>query len=413
MQPATEQYRPFDIKTIRSEFPMFQRRVNGNLLVYLDNAGSSLKPAVMIDRLQEFYRTEFANTQEQNSLSQAATAAVEEVRSAVAGMLGASGPEEIIFVRNATEAINLVAYGFGRSILKPGDEVLITEMEHDSNVLPWQVACELSGASLQVAPVESSGVLDLNAFERKISDRTKMIAVTHVSNVFGTIYPAREIAEMAGRRGIPFLVDGAQSAPHMPVNVSAIGCQFYAISAHKMGGPTGVGVLYGSRDWLERLPPYQVGGVMSESVTATSYEWKPLPKKFEAGTASIAEIVAFGPALKYWQQVGMENITRVERELVQYATERLRSLDRVRIVGSGSDRVSVLSFTVDGMKPQDVETALDRDGIVVRGGALNARLLMRRLELPGVVRASFMFYNTERDCDALFESLRQVIKSES
>ena len=410
MSTLVTQERSLDIKAIRSEFPMLQRRVNGNLIVYLENAGSSLKPSVMINRLQDFYRNEFANTNEQNSLSRAATSAVEEVRSAVAEMLGASSPEEIIFVRNATEAINLVAYGFGRSILKPGDEVLVTEMEHDSNVVPWQIACELSGASLQIAPVESSGVLDLDAFEKKISSRTKMIAVTHVSNVFGTIYPVDKIGSMARQRGIPFLVDGAQAAPHMPIDVKDIGCQFYAMSAHKMGGPTGVGVLYGSRDWLERLPPYQVGGIMTKSVTPTTHDWKPLPKKFEAGTESIAEIVAFGSAMKYWQQVGLENITKVERELVQYATERLRELDGIRIVGSGSGRVSVLSFTVDGMEPQAVETALDRDGIIVRGGQLNARLLMRRLELPGVVRASFMFYNTERDCDVLFESLRQIIR---
>jgi cysteine desulfurase / selenocysteine lyase len=243
MPTETEPQPSFDIQTIRQEFPMLQHRVNGKPPVYLENAGSSLKPAAMIQRLQEFYSSEFANTNEQNSLSRTATTAVEEVRSAVARRLGASSPEEIIFVRNATQAINLVAYGFGRSLLQPGDEVLVTEIEHDSNFLPWQVVCEISGATLRIAPVESSGVLDLQAFENNISERTKMIAVTHVSNVFGTVYPVGEMAAMAARRGIPFLVDGAQSAPHMPIDAGALGCQFYAMAGHKMGGPPGWGLI--------------------------------------------------------------------------------------------------------------------------------------------------------------------------
>jgi cysteine desulfurase / selenocysteine lyase len=404
-----QQPRSFDVQAIRNEFPMLQRRVHGKPLVYLDNAASSLKPAAMITRLSDFYKFEFANTNEQNSLSRAVTAAVQDVRSTTGKMLGASSPEEIIFVRNATEAINVVAHGFARSVLKPGDEVLVTVAEHDSNLLPWQIACEMSGASLRIAPVEPSGELDLHTFENTICDRTRVIAVSHVSNVFGTIYPVQEIGAIGRRLGIPFLVDGAQAAPHLPVDVNAIGCQFYAMSAHKMGGPTGVGVLYGRRDWLEKLPPFQVGGVMDSSLTPTTHSWKPLPKKFEAGTESIAEIVAFGSALTYWQQIGNENVARTERELVQYATDRLQEIKGVKIIGAGSERISVLSFTVDGIEAQDVETALDRDGIIVRGGQLNARLLMQRLELSGAVRASFMFYNTKEDCDTLLERLHRIV----
>jgi cysteine desulfurase/selenocysteine lyase len=401
----------FDAGRIREDFPMLETRVHGKPIVYLDNAASSLKPSAMIDRLEHFYSTQFANTNEENSLSQAATEAVQQVRSSVAEFFRASSPEEMIFVRNATEAINLVAYGFGRSVLQRGDEVLITSMEHDSNVLPWQIACETSGARLRVAAVEASGALDLQRFEQNISDRTKVVAVSQVSNVFGTIYPVQEIVTMAHRRNIPVLVDGAQSAPHLPINLQEIGCEFFVMSAHKMGGPTGVGVLYGQKDWLERLPPYQVGGVMSASVTADSHAWKPLPKRFEAGTESIAEIVAFGAAIEYWRSIGIEKISQVERELAAYTSDQLSRLRNVKVLGAETERVSVVSFTVDGADPKEIESKLDKGGIIVRGGDLNAKLLMQTLGIPGAVRASFMFYNTKQDCDALVQNLQRIVQA--
>jgi cysteine desulfurase/selenocysteine lyase len=400
----------FDAERVRDDFPMLETRVHGKPIVYLDNAASSLKPNAMIDRLERLYSSEFANTNEQNSLSQTATEKVQQVRSSVAQLFHASSPEEIVFVRNATEAINLAAYGFGHSVLQGGDEVLITSMEHDSNVIPWQIACETSGARLRVAEVEPSGVLDLQRLERNISDRTKVIAVSQVSNVFGKIYPVREIVAIAHRRNIPVLVDGAQGAPHLPVDLQEIGCEFYAMSAHKMGGPTGVGVLYGRRDWLERLPPYQVGGVMSASMTADSHQWKPIPKKFEAGTESIAEIVAFGAAIEYWRGIGLDQISQAERELVAYACDQLKRLPRIHVLGAETERVSVVSFTVDGMDAKEVESKLDQDGIIVRGGDLNAKLLMHTLGLSGAVRASFMFYNTKHDCDALVHSLERILQ---
>jgi cysteine desulfurase / selenocysteine lyase len=398
-----------DVEAMRQRFPMLQRSLNGHPLIYLDNAGSSMKTFAMADRLRDFYLDEYANTNEENSLSKIATQSVAQVRESVAKFLGASSSEEIVFVRSATEAINLVAYAFERSQLKPGDEVVVTDVEHDSNFLPWQIACERSGAKLRIAPTEENGGLSLDAFERTLSERTKVISITHVSNVFGTVYPVAEIAALAKRRDIALFVDGAQAAPHLPVDVKTLGCDFYALSAHKMGGPTGVGVLYGRREWLEKLPPYQVGGVMAASVGPDTHEWKPVPKKFEAGTEAIAEIVAFGPALQYWQEVGPTNIEATERELVRYATERLRSLRGIRILGAGTGRVSIVSFTIDGVKPQEVEKALDREGIVIRSGMLNARILMRRLGLSGAVRASFMFYNTHAECDRLAEALHRLL----
>jgi cysteine desulfurase/selenocysteine lyase len=397
-----------EVDRIRQDFPMLGRSLHGKPLLYLDNAGSSLKPRSVLDRHRNFYEFEYANTNEENSLSQNATKAVADVRSSIANLLGASSPDEIVFLRSATEAVNLVAYAFERSQLQAGDEIVVTEMEHDSNFLPWQIACERSGAKLRIAAVARSGELDLDGLEKLLSERTKMIAVAHVSNVFGTIYPVAEIGAIAKGHGIPFFVDGAQAAPHLPVDVAKIGCDFYGFSAHKMGGPTGVGVLYGRREWLEKLPPYQVGGVMVSSLSATSHEWKPVPKKFEAGTEAIAEIVAFGPAVKYWSELGLENIEAAERRLVQYATDRLRAIPGIEIIGVGSGRVSIVSLNAHGMKPQDVEVALDREGIIVRSGTLNARILMRRLGLPGAVRAAFMFYNTEAECDRLCESLRRL-----
>jgi cysteine desulfurase / selenocysteine lyase len=369
---TVEQQGSVSTEVVREHFPILRRSIHGKQLAYPDNGGSSLKPQAMVDRLKNFYSHEFANTNEENRLSRAATQTIEEVRSCMANALGAASAEEIVFVRSATEAVNLVAYAFERSQLSNGDEVVATETEHDSNFLPWQIACERSGAKLRIVPIQDSGLLDLSALEATLSDRTKIIAIAHVSNVFETVYHVHQIASIARRRGIALFLDGAQAAPHLPVNVRDIGYDFYAIPAHKMGGPTGVGILYGRREWLEKFPLYQVGGTMASSVSPTTHKGRPIPKKFEAGAEAISEIVAFCPALRYCSMFGMP-------------TSR---------------------------QPQEVERALDGDGIVVRSGMLNARILMDRLKLPGAVRASFTFYTTAQECVQLVESLRRPVTNQ-
>ncbi|HEX8370782.1 MAG TPA: SufS family cysteine desulfurase [Pyrinomonadaceae bacterium] len=401
----------FDVEKIRADFPMLKQKVNGKPLVYLDNSASSQKPQVMIDRLCDFYTNEYAKIDEIHSLSKKATENYEQARGKVAKLINAHDAKEIIFERGATEALSRLANSFARSILKEGDEILITAMEHHSNLVPWHIACGESGAKLKVAPINEKGELLLDEFESKLTERTKVVAVTHVSNVLGTINPIKQICEMAYERNIRTVIDGAQSAAHLPVDVQDLNCDFYAVSGHKMGGPSSVGFLYGKAAWLDRLPPIEGGSVMAETVTFEDFETKPLPKKIEAGTPSFAEAIAYGAAVDYWSNLGLENIAEYEKELLAYATEKVRAIDRVKIIGEAQDKISVLSFTIDGIEPNKIEETLDKEGIAIRSGTLSAQPLMKVLGVSGVARASFMFYNTPEEAAALAAGIEKCIKA--
>jgi cysteine desulfurase/selenocysteine lyase len=389
---------------------MLKQTVNGKPLVYLDNSATSQKPQVMIDRLRDFYTNEYAKTDEIHTLSKKATENFEQAREKIAKFINAPNAREVVFERGATEAISRLANSFARGVLKEGDEILVTAMEHHSNLVPWQIACRESGAKLKVAFINDKDELKLDQFESKLTERTKIVAVTHVSNVLGTINPIKRICEMAYERNIRSVIDGAQAAAHLPVDVQDLGCDFYAVSGHKMGGPSSIGFLYGREVWLESLPPIEGGSVMADTVTFEDFTTKPLPKKVEAGTPAFAEAIAFGEAVNYWSNLGMENIEVYEKELVAYATEKVSAIDRVRIVGKARDKVSVLSFVIDGIEPNKIEESLDQEGIAIRSGTLSAQPLIHLLGLSGVARASFMFYNTREEADALVSAIEKTIK---
>ncbi|MFL5350403.1 MAG: aminotransferase class V-fold PLP-dependent enzyme [Hyalangium sp.] len=401
-----------DGERVRHDFPLLlRRRENGQPLYYLDNAATTHKPRVVIESLQELYSTLNAKNREEHALSQAITQALKEARQKVATFLHAEDPSEIIFVRNATEAINLVAYGFGRSVLQPGDEVVLTHLEHHSNIVPWLMACEQTGAQVRVAPVTEAGEVEVEKLEALLSERTRLVAVSHVSNVFGTILPLRRIIRAAHARGIPVLIDGAQGAPHLPVDVLELGCDFYACSSHKLYGPMGVGVLYGRTDWLERLPAYQGGSEMAEEVSFEKWKPKPLPKKFEAGSPALMDAIGLGRALDYVQRLGMDRIALYEKELLGYARQQLGAIDRVKLVGNPRDAVGVLSFTVEGAEPKKVSEFLDQEaGVAVRAGRLAAQPIMDFLKLKGAIRMSVALYTAREEIDALVQGLRDFLK---
>jgi cysteine desulfurase/selenocysteine lyase len=393
----------------RSDFPILSTTVRGKPLVYLDNAATSQKPRRVIEAMSEFYTTGNANIHRGvHYLSEQATAAFEEVRQKVARFLGAPSPDEIVFTRGTTEAINLVAHSWGRSALRQGDEVLVTGMEHHSNLVPWQLLCEATGAVLRAVPVTDTGELDLNALDRFLTPRTRIFAFVHLSNVLGTINPVAELVARARTAGAVTLVDGAQSAPHLPVDVQALGCDFFAFSGHKILGPTGIGVLYGRDDLLQRMPPWQGGGSMIATVGLERSTWALPPARFEAGTPPIAEAIGLGAALDYVEAAGLEEIGVWEAELLARATERVAGLPGIRIIGVARQKASVLSFTVEGIHPHDVSAVLDDDGIAVRAGHHCAQPLMQRFGVPATVRASFAFYNTLDDVDALVRGLARV-----
>ena len=393
----------------RSDFPILATAVRGKPLVYLDNAATTQKPRQVIDAMSAFYAGGYANIHRGvHHLSEQATAAFEGVRDRVARFLGAASADEIVFTGGTTAAINLVAQSWGRSALRPGDEVLVTGMEHHSNLVPWQLVCEQTGARLKAVPVTAAGDLDLDALDRLLSPRTRMFAVVHLSNVLGTINPVRELAVRAREVGALVLVDGAQSAPHLPVDVRALGCDFYACSAHKLFGPTGLGVLYGRASVLERMPPWQGGGNMIATVGLERSTYAAPPARFEAGTPPIAEVIGLGAALEYVESVGLEAIGRWEHALLSYAVREVGGVPGVRIVGSPARRASVLSFVVDGVHPHDVSAVLDDEGVAVRAGHHCAQPLMERLGVPATARASFAFYNLPNEVDALVRGLRRV-----
>ena len=398
-----------DLAQIRADFPILAQHINGKNLVYLDNAATSQKPRAVIDAITRYYEQINANIHRGvHTLSVRATEAHDTARLTVRRFVNAADTREIIFVRGATEAINLVAQTYGRKHVAAGDEVLITAMEHHSNIVPWQILCEEKGAHLRVAPIDDSGELRLDEFEKLIGPRTKIVAVTHVSNALGTVVPLREMIEMAHKRGVPVLVDGAQAVPHIPVDVQALNCDFYAFSGHKVYGPTGIGVLYGKRALLDAMPPYQGGGDMISSVTFAKTTYNHLPFKFEAGTPDIAGAIALGAALEYIGGLGMDNVAAHEHELLTYASEQVGALEGVRLIGTASMRAGVLSFVMDGVHPHDLGTILDREGIAIRTGHHCAQPVMERFDIPATARASFAVYNTKEEVDALVAGIRKA-----
>ncbi|HEX6090221.1 MAG TPA: cysteine desulfurase [Gemmatimonadales bacterium] len=398
-----------DVEAVRADFPILGTTVHGRRLVYLDSAASSQKPRQVIDAERTFYETSYANIHRGvYELSARATEAYDESRVRVGRYLGARHPHEIIFTRGTTDGINLVAQSFVRPRLRPGDEILITALEHHSNIVPWQLAADATGAVLRVAPVSERGELELDAFEALIGPKTRFVAVAHVSNALGTVNPVAAMIEMAHAGGVPVLLDGAQAAPHLPVDLAGLGADFFACSAHKMYGPTGIGVLYGREELLDAMPPVQGGGDMIATVTFEKSTWAPLPAKFEAGTPHIAGAVGLGAAVDYIEGLGRDAVAAHEHELLTYATARLADLPGVTVVGQASEKASVLSFTMSGIHPHDIGTVLDSVGVCVRAGHHCAQPLMQRLGLVATARASFAAYNTRSDVDALADGLERV-----
>jgi cysteine desulfurase/selenocysteine lyase len=395
---------------LRSDFPILSTTIRGKPLVYLDSAATSQKPRQVIEAVSAFYASTNANIHRGvHLLGERATLAYEGAREKVARFVGAS-PDEIVFTRGTTESLNLVANAWGRSALGPGDEVLVTAMEHHSNLVPWQLLCQATGATLRAVAVTDAGELDLGVLDGHLSRHPRIFAFTHVSNVLGTVNPVKELVTRARSAGAVTVIDGAQSVPHLPVDVRALGCDFFAFSGHKVFGPTGIGVLYGRRDLLERMPPWQGGGSMIASVTLERSTFAPPPARFEAGTPPIAEAVGLGAALDYLEAAGMEEVGAWEAELLAYALDAVAMVSGVRVVGSPKERVGTMSFVVDGVHPHDVSAVLDDEGIAVRAGHHCAQPLMERYGVPATVRASFAFYNTMEEVDRLCGGLERVRK---
>ncbi len=402
---------PFDAARARADFPILAEKVYGKPLVFLDSAASAQKPRAVIDAVRHCYEREYANIHRGvYFLSARATAAFEAAREKVRAFLGAREAREIVFLRGGTEAINLVAQTWGRANLGPGDEILLSHMEHHSNIVPWQMICEATGAAIRVAPIGDDGSLLMDEFEKRLSPRVKLVAITHVSNALGTVVPVKEVARLAHAAGARVLIDGCQAAPHLKVDVADIDCDFYAFSGHKLYGPSGIGALYGKAELLEAMPPYQGGGEMIRSVTFEKTEYNEIPHKFEAGTPNIAGAIGLGAAIDYVNAFGLDRIAAHEHALLDYATARLSELNRLRIIGAAPEKAGVLSFTVEGAHPHDVGTILDRAGIAVRAGHHCAQPVMDRFGLTATVRASFGLYNTTEDVDALVAGLREVME---
>ncbi|OGQ54893.1 MAG: cysteine sulfinate desulfinase [Deltaproteobacteria bacterium RIFCSPLOWO2_02_56_12] len=400
-----------DVARIREDFPILKQQVHGKPLVYFDNAATSQKPQVVIDTLNRYYATENANIHRGiHFLSELATAEYEETRNKVKRFLNASESREIVFVRGTTEGINLVAQSYGRRFFKEGDEVVISAMEHHSNIVPWQMLCEQVGARLRVIPMNHDGELLLDEYERLLGARTKLVSVAHVSNALGTINPIGRIIESAHRRNIPVLVDGAQAAPHMKVDVQELDCDFYAFSGHKLFGPTGIGVLYGKARHLEAMPPYQGGGDMISLVTFEKTHYNIIPYKFEAGTPHIAGVIGLGAAIDYVSGIGLDAVAAYEGEVLAYATAQLSTIQGLRIIGRAKEKASVLSFVLEGVHPHDIGTVLDREGVAIRAGHHCAMPVMQRFGVPATARASFAFYNTGEEVDVLVRAVRKVLK---
>ena len=401
----------FDVARIREDFPVLHQMVNGKPLVYLDNAATTQKPQAVIDALVRYYSADNSNVHRGvHTLSQRATEDYDSGRSKARQFLNAASDEEIIFVKGTTDGINLVAHSYARQHLGEGDEIIISTMEHHSNIIPWQVLCQEKGAHLRVIPISDAGELLMDEYESLLSSRTKLVAITHVSNVLGTVNPIKQIVEMAHSQGVPVLVDGAQATPHMPVDVQKLGCDFYVFSGHKIYGPTGIGVLYGKAELLEAMPPYQLGSDMIKSVTFERTVYNDLPYKFEAGTPNIAGVIGMGAAIDYLTEIGMDRIDNYEHGLLEYSTECLSGIDGVKIVGNAPGKASVLSFVMDCAHPHDIGTILDTEGVAIRTGHHCAQPLMNRYGVPATARASLSFYNTRDEVDLLVKAIDRVIE---
>jgi cysteine desulfurase/selenocysteine lyase len=396
-----------NVEAVRQDFPILRQRVHAKPLVYLDNAATTQKPQTVIDRLTRYYNEENANIHRGvHALSSRATDAYEAARETIRRFVNASASKEIVFVRGTTEAINLVAQTYGRTHVGAGDEVVISEMEHHSNIVPWQMLCQEKGARLRVIPMTDAGELRLDEYERLLGPRTRIVAVTHVSNALGTINPIAEMVRMAHDRGIPVLVDGAQAVAHMNVDVQALGCDFYAFSGHKLLGPTGIGVLYGRASLLDAMPPYQGGGDMISSVTFERTRYNEVPHKFEAGTPHIAGVLGLETAIEYVTSIGLDAIGVHEHELLMYGTEALSQVPGIHLTGTAREKAGILSFVLDGIHPHDIGTILDRDGVAIRAGHHCCQPLMTRLGVAATARASLALYNTREEIDALVQALQ-------
>ncbi len=400
-----------NIKDIKKEFPIFDNKVHNNDLVYLDSANSSQKPKVVVDRVYDFYTKEFSNVgRSVHYLAVAATNLYENTRVLVQKYINAKDPNEIVFTKGATEAINLVANTFGQKYLKEGDEILITELEHHSNYVPWHYLRKSKGVKINFADIDENGDISIESIEKKITPKTKILAITHLSNVTGAILPIKEIIQLAHSKNIPVLVDGCQGAPHLKLDMQDLDCDFYAISCHKMYGPTGLGVLYAKKKWLEELPPYQGGGGMIGEVKKEGITFGDLPNKYEAGTMATAQVIAFGESINFINKLGIEKIEEYERELTKYGEEILRKNNSVKLIGSPKNKGSVLSFTLDGVHPHDIATILDEDGVAIRAGHHCCQILHEKLGLAATARASLGVYNTKDDLDQLNSSINKCIK---
>jgi cysteine desulfurase/selenocysteine lyase len=399
----------FDVDAVRRDFPILAQSVNGKPLVYLDNAASSQRPHAVIDAISHYYEHDHANVHRGvHVLSQRATDAYEGSREVIRRFIHAADTKEIVFTRGTTEAVNLVAQSFLRPTLAAGDEILISALEHHANIVPWQLLCEQTGAKLRVIPIDQRGVIDFAAFDTLIGPQTKLLALAHVSNALGTSVPVAKYVAVAKRHGVPVLLDGAQAIPHAPIDVQALGCDFYCFSGHKMLGPTGIGVLYGRKDLLERMPPWQGGGDMILSVTFEKTTFNQLPWKFEAGTPHIAGAIGLAAAIRYLEAIGMERIAAYEHELLTHATERLSRLPGLRIVGTAPEKAAVISFVLDGIHPHDIGTILDTEGVAIRTGHHCAMPVMDFFKVPATARASFAFYNTFEEIDRLVAALEHT-----
>ena len=401
----------FNVNKVRDDFPILKQWVNGHPLVYLDNGATSQKPQSVIDAIVNYYTTTNSNVHRGvHTLSQQATDGYEGARSKVRQFINAGEDREIIFTRNTTEGINLVAHSYGRQNIGPGDDIIVSNMEHHSNIVPWQMLCEEKGANLLVVPINDSGELVMDEYEKMLSPRTKLVSITHVSNALGTILPVAEIIEMAHAHGVPVLLDGAQAVPHMPVDMKELDVDFYVFSGHKLYGPTGIGILYGKAEYLEAMPPFLGGGEMIKSVTFEKTIYNDLPYKFEGGTPDIAGAIGLGAAIDYVNDLGFDQITAHEEELLRYGTDALSSIEGLRIIGTAAHKAAILSFVMEKAHPHDIGTILDEQGIAVRTGHHCAQPVMQRFQIPATARASLAFYNTKEDIDALVKGIDRVLE---
>ena len=408
---AVKEMSSWEVEKIRKDFPVLSQTVNGKPLRYLDNAASSQVPQTVIERGAKYLREEHSNIHRGvHYLSQNATTAYEAAREKVKRFINAREAKECIFVRGTTEGVNLVAYSYGRKFVGEGDEIIISAMEHHANIIPWQVLAEEKGARIKVIPMNERGELIIEEYENLLNERTKMVAVSHVSNSLGTINPVKEMIATAHKFGVPVMVDAAQSVPHFPVDVQDLDADFYAFSGHKMFAPTGSGILYGKREWLDKMPPYQTGGGMIRTVSFEKTTYAPIPEKFEAGTPAIAAGIGLGAAIDYLNSIDFAAVAKYEHELLEYATEKLSAIEGVRLIGTAREKASVLSFTIENVHPHDIGTILDQNGIAIRAGHHCAQPVMQFFDVPATARASFAFYNTKEEVDVLADAVQKVIE---